>query len=81
VLTLHPLGHSLASEWLDGLLMLLNQAPITAETNKLVTLVSDYGIKIRLLNVRLEAVYAGPQPGVGVVPSRDGLDNEYYYEV
>ncbi|OIW35214.1 ELMO/CED-12 family protein [Coniochaeta ligniaria NRRL 30616] len=81
ILTLFPLNHSLASEWLDGLLMLLNQAPITAETNKLVSLVSEYGLKIRLLNVRLEAVYAGPAPGAGVVPSREGLDDDYYYEV
>ncbi|KAK0735014.1 ELMO/CED-12 family-domain-containing protein [Lasiosphaeria miniovina] len=81
ILTLFPLNHSLASEWLDGLLMLLNQAPITAETNKLVTLVSEYGLKIRLLNVRLEAVYAGPAPGAGVVPSREGLDEDYFYEI
>jgi hypothetical protein len=81
VLTLHPITHSLASEWLDGLLMLLNQAPITAETNKLVRLVSEYGLKIRLLNVRVEAAYAGPPPGAGVVPSREGLDDDYYYEV
>ncbi|KAJ9157727.1 ELMO/CED-12 family protein [Pleurostoma richardsiae] len=81
ILTLYPLNHSLASEWLDGLLMLLNQAPITAETNKLVALVSEYGLKIRLLNVRLEAVYQGPPPGAGVVPSRDGLDDDYFYEV
>ncbi|KAF3769098.1 hypothetical protein M406DRAFT_337388 [Cryphonectria parasitica EP155] len=81
VLTLHPMTNSLASEWLDGLLMLLNQAPITAETNKLVTLVSDYGLKIRLLNVRVDAVYSGPQPGAGAVPSREGLDDDYFYEV
>lgn len=81
ILTLFPPSHSLASEWLDGLLMLLNQAPITAETNKLVSLVSEYGLKIRLLNVRLEAVYSGPAPGAGVVPSREGLDEDYYYEV
>jgi hypothetical protein len=85
VLTLYPLNHSLASEWLDGLLMLLNQAPITAETNKLVTLVSEYGLKIRLLNVRLEQMYAGPVggrgSGVGVVPSREGLDEDYFYEI
>ena len=81
VLTLFPLNHSLASEWLDGLLMLLNQAPITAETNKLVTLVSEYGLKIRLLNIRVEAVYAGPAPGAGMVPSREGLDEDYYYEI
>lgn len=81
ILTLFPLNHSLASEWLDGLLMLLNQAPITAETNKLVTLVSEYGLKIRLLNVRVDAVYQGPTPGAGVVPSREGLDEDYYYEI
>jgi len=81
ILTMFPLNHSLASEWLDGLLMLLNQAPITAETNKLVTLVSEYGLKIRLLNVRVEAVYSGPAPGAGVVPSREGLDEDYFYEI
>ncbi|KAK3309542.1 ELMO/CED-12 family-domain-containing protein [Chaetomium strumarium] len=82
VLTLYPLNHSLASEWLDGLLMLLNQAPITAETNKLVTLVSEYGLKIRLLNVRLEQMYAHPgAQGAGVVPSREGLDEDYFYEI
>ncbi|ELR10139.1 hypothetical protein VC83_04320 [Pseudogymnoascus destructans] len=80
LLTLDPQTHSLASEWLDGLLMLLNQAPITAETNKLVGLVVDYGLKIRLLNVRLEdRMEAGE--GKGLIPSREGLDEDYYYEV
>ncbi|KAH8676277.1 ELMO/CED-12 family-domain-containing protein [Xylariales sp. PMI_506] len=81
LLTLHPLNHSVASEWLDGLLMLLDQVPITAETNKLISTVSDYGLKIRLLNVRMEAAYSGPPPGAGVVPSRDGLDADYWYEI
>ena len=81
ILTLMPPTHSLASEWLDGLLMLLDQAPITAETNKLVGLVSEYGLKIRLLNVRLDDGYARPPEGAGVVPSREGLDEDYYYEV
>ncbi|KAI0125979.1 ELMO/CED-12 family-domain-containing protein [Xylariales sp. AK1849] len=81
LLTLHPLNHSVASEWLDGLLMLLDQVPITAETNKLVSLVGDYSLKIRLLNVRMEAAYGGPPPGAGVVPSREGLDADYWYEV
>ncbi|OHE98877.1 ELMO/CED-12 family protein [Colletotrichum orchidophilum] len=81
ILTLNPVTHSLASEWLDGLLMLLNQAPITAETNKLVNLVSDFGLKIRLLNVRIEAAYTGPPPGAGLIPSRDGLDEDYFYDV
>lgn len=81
VLTLWPTSHSLASEWLDGLLMLLGQAPITAETNKLVNLVSDYGLKIRLLNVRMDSAFEGPPPGAGVVPSRKGLDEDYFFEV
>ncbi|KGO67517.1 Engulfment/cell motility, ELMO [Penicillium italicum] len=60
LLTLRPSSHSIASEWLDGLLMLLNQQPITAETSKLIDLVSNYGLKIRLLNVRFDdATFAG----------------------
>jgi hypothetical protein len=81
ILTLWPLTHSLASEWLDGLLMILNQAPITAETNKLVKLVSEYGLKMRLLNVRMDSAFEGPPPGAGVVPSREGLDEDYFFEV
>ncbi|KAM7205813.1 ELMO/CED-12 family domain containing protein [Naviculisporaceae sp. PSN 640] len=73
ILTLFPLNHSLASEWLDGLLMLLNQAPITAETNKLITLVSEYGLKIRLLNVGSLSLdghgHGHGGSGNGVVPS------------
>jgi engulfment/cell motility protein 1 len=81
VLTLLPQSHSLASEWLDGLLMLLNQAPITAETNKLVGLVGDYGLKIRLLNVRIDDGEVGMRDGAGVVPGREGLGDDYFYEV
>ena len=81
ILTLWPLTHSLASEWLDGLLMLLNQTPITAETNKLVKLVSEYGLKIRLLNVRMDGAFEGQPAGAGVVPSREGLDEDYFFEV
>ncbi|KAI1124690.1 ELMO/CED-12 family-domain-containing protein [Nemania abortiva] len=81
VLTLYPLSDSLASEWLDGLLMLLEQAPITAETNKLLDLVADYGVKIRLLKVRMEATYLPPPTGAGIVPSREGLDDDYYYDI
>ncbi|KAH6878851.1 ELMO/CED-12 family-domain-containing protein [Alternaria rosae] len=74
LLHLHPQSHTLASEWLDGLLMLLNQQPITADTNKLVTFIGGYGLKIRLLNVRYEDVGL-EEP---VLPSREGLDDEYY---
>lgn len=78
-MTLRPQTASGASEWLDGLLMLLNQQPITAETNKLIDLVSTYGLKIRLLNIRFDdAAFAGEVPAV---PSREGLDDDYYYDV
>ncbi|KAL4887906.1 ELMO/CED-12 family-domain-containing protein [Aspergillus ambiguus] len=79
LLGLRPQSPSIASEWLDGLLMLLNQQPITSETSKLITLVSNYGFKIRLLNIRFDdGVFAGDAP---VVPSREGLDDDYYYDV
>ncbi|PGH11810.1 hypothetical protein AJ80_06968 [Polytolypa hystricis UAMH7299] len=79
LLILHPQSHSIASEWLDGLLMLLNQQPITAETNKLINLVSNYGLKIRLLNVRFDdAAFVGDPPEI---PNREGLDEDYYYDV
>lgn len=79
MLTLRPQTPSIASEWLDGLLMLLNQRPITADSNKLINVVSDYGLKIRLFNVRFEdATFPGEVPKV---PSRDGLDDDYYYDL
>jgi engulfment and cell motility protein 1 len=78
LLSLSPSSHSVASEWLDGLLMLLNQQPITAETTKLTTMVTNYGIKIRLLNVRYGDQYETEPPPV---PTREGLDEDYYYEV
>lgn len=79
LLTLHPPTHSLASEWLDGLLMLLNQQPITADTSKLIRMVQDYGLKIRLLNVRFDDMaIAGDPPEI---PSREGLDEDYYYDI
>ncbi|KAL4783869.1 ELMO/CED-12 family-domain-containing protein [Aspergillus varians] len=79
LLTLRPESHSVASEWLDGLLMLLNQQPITAETTKLIKLISNYGLKIRLLNVRFDdAVFADEAPAV---PSREGLTDDYYYDI
>jgi hypothetical protein len=60
--------------------MLLNQQPITTETNKLIDLVSNYGLKIRLLNVRFDdvALRDGEEPEI---PSREGLDEDYYYDV
>ncbi|PKY00191.1 regulator of Rac1, required for phagocytosis and cell migration [Aspergillus campestris IBT 28561] len=79
LLSLCPETPSVASEWLDGLLMLLNQQPITSETNDMIDLVGNYGLKIRLLNVRYDdAIFASDAPSV---PSRDGLNEDYYYDV
>lgn len=78
MLSLRPQSVSTASEWLDGLLMLLSQQPITAETNKLIDLVGNYGLKIRLLNIRFDnTAFARENPQV---PSREGLDDDYYYD-
>ncbi|KAF3386598.1 Engulfment and cell motility protein 1 [Penicillium rolfsii] len=62
LLTLRPASHSVASEWLDGLLMLLNQQPITAETTKLIDLVGNYGLKIRLLNRQRRSAHSEEDP-------------------
>ncbi|RKF55492.1 Engulfment and cell motility protein 2 [Erysiphe neolycopersici] len=80
VLVLIPTNKNLASSWLDGLLMLLNQAPITPETNKLINFICDYGLKIRLLNVRMDD-FLDSLDGAGTVPSREGLDEDYFYEM
>lgn len=80
LLTLHPQTHVLAAEWLDGLLMLLNQPPITPETKKLLRAVSGWGLKIRLLNVSFQD-NDDLGEGKGVVPSREGLDEDYHYDV
>lgn len=85
LLCFRPQSHAVASEWLDGLLMLLDQQPITAETNRLVKMIAEMGLKVRLLNVRendeegiidgLDGVEAPP------IPSREGLDEDYFYEI
>ena len=85
LLTFQPENHVVASEWLDGLLMLLEQQPITAETNKIIKMIGDLGLKVRLLNVRgndeegiidgIDGVEAPP------IPSREGLDEDYFYEI
>ena len=79
LLNLHPENHSLAVEWLDGLRMLLNQPTMSKETEKLVAMVRDYGLKIRLLNVRFDDMaLAADAPEI---PSREGLDEDYYYDI
>ncbi|KIX01654.1 uncharacterized protein Z518_09380 [Rhinocladiella mackenziei CBS 650.93] len=85
LLTFQPHSHRTASEWLDGLLMLLDQQPITADTNRLINTISDYGLKVRLLNVRFndeEGIVEGMDGMDGPeIPSREGLDDDYYYEI
>ena len=85
LLTFQPTNHAIASEWLDGLLMLLDQQPITAETNRLMHLISNYGLKVRLLNVRYndeDGIVEGMDGMDGPpIPSREGLDDDYYYEI
>lgn len=85
LLTFQPQNHVVASEWLDGLLMLLDQQPITAETNKIVKMIGDMGLKVRLLNVRGndEEVIIDGIDGIEApqVPSREGLDEDYFYEI
>ena len=79
LLKLHPESHSLAVEWLDGLRMLLNQQTMSKETEKLVAVVRDYGLKIRMLNVRFDDMaLAADAPEI---PSREGLDEDYYYDI
>lgn len=51
------------------------------EINKLVKLVSEYGLKMWLFNVWMDFVFEGLLLGVGVVLSREGLDEDYFFEV
>ena len=87
LLELYPQTSSIASEWLDGLLMLLNQQPITKDTTRLVDMMEDWGVRLRMLNLRwedvdwdeLDAKARGVRVTEREVPSREGLDDEYYY--
>jgi engulfment and cell motility protein 1 len=89
LLTIHPQSQMAASEWLDGLLMLLDQQPITAETNRLVQMIGGFGVRVRLLNVRSgdadgdELGDDGNGVTAGVkIPSREGLEGqEFYYRM
>lgn len=86
LLTLNPPSQTLASEWLDGLLFLLGQPPITNETTKLVEFIAKYGLKIRLLNVRYEegvgeSGVTGDLRKKVKLPAREGVDEDYYYDV
>ncbi|KAL1302524.1 hypothetical protein AAFC00_002910 [Neodothiora populina] len=73
---------SLASEWLDGLLMLLNQQPITADTNRLIETLNDWSLKVHMLNLRWEDVdWNQARTGKSLdLPPRP-TDREYWYEM
>jgi engulfment/cell motility protein 1 len=58
--------------------MLLNQPPITSETSKLVKMVMNYGLKIRLLNVRYTDDYHKSMPEL---PCREDVDEDYFYSL
>jgi len=87
LLELFPLDSSTASEWLDGLLMLLNQQPITKDTTNLIEMMEDWGVRLRMLNLRWEdvdweALEQRVKDGEVMereVPSREGLEGEEYW--
>lgn len=87
LLELFPQTAYLASEWLDGLLMLLNQQPITKDTARLIEMMEDWGVRLRMLNLRWEDVdwealemgAKGNATDAKPVPSRAGVDDEYFY--
>ena len=86
LLELLPETSGLASEWLDGLLMLLNQQPITKDTTRLIDMMEDWGVRLRMLNLRWEDVdwdaLEMTVKGERVereVPTREGLDDDYWY--
>lgn len=85
LLELNTPSPSLASEWLDGLLMLLNQQPITADTHKLVDILEKWSLKVRMLNLQWEdAEWLHAQHGVEhnrSIASREGLDGNFWYDM
>lgn len=83
LLELNTSNAALASEWLDGLLMLLNQQPITAGTNKLVDLLEQWSLTIRMLNLRWEDVdWERARDDTRLpVPSRSELDDNFWYDM
>lgn len=85
LLTFQPIDQNTASEWVDGLLFLLRQQPITANTNKYISLLADMALKTRLLNLRYNEQdgMIGGMHGTEMpqIPSREGLDEDYYYQI
>ena len=67
--------------------MLLNQQPITKDTTRLVDMMVDWGVRLRMLNLRwedvdweaLEMSVRGERVAGKEVPSREGLDEDFWY--
>ncbi|KPI45329.1 Engulfment and cell motility protein 2 [Cyphellophora attinorum] len=85
LLSFMPTSKQVASEWVDGLLFVLSQQAITAPTNKYINLIADMALKTRLLNLRYneEDGMIGGMQGTEMpeIPSREGLDENYYYQI
>ena len=81
LLELHTPDTTQASEWLDGLLMLLDQQPITADTNKMIAMVADWSLKVRMLNLEWEDVDWEGQGQAEHLYNREGLDTNYWYDM
>ncbi|KAF4551390.1 Hypothetical protein D9617_13g098880 [Elsinoe fawcettii] len=97
LLELQTASQTTASEWLDGLLMLLDQAPITKETIKMVGVIEEWSLKVRLLGLgwsdvdwdKLEGEKGINGNGMNGIKetngkeewSREGLDDEYWYDM
>lgn len=89
LLDLYPPSPHLAAEWLDGLLLLLNQQPITKSTTSLIQMMTDWGVRLRMLNLRwedvdwedLEARVRGIEVSGREVPEREGTEGEFWYRM
>lgn len=86
LLALYSADSVLASEWLDGLLMLLDQQPITADTNKMIRIIEEWSLKTRMLNLSWEDLDVDDVTGTGrsegkTQYTREGLDTKYWYDM
>lgn len=87
LLDLYPCSPHLAAEWLDGLLLLMDQQPITKSTTSLIQMMTEWGVRLRMLNLRWEDVdwqdlelrVKGLEVGGREVPDREGVDDEFWY--
>ena len=67
--------------------MLLNQQPITKSTTSLIQMMTEWGVRLRMLNLRWEDVdwedlemrVKGVDVGGREVPGREGVDEEFWY--